>query len=29
MKITMAGWTIIYGVWLIGWVAAVAVATGS
>ncbi len=29
MKITMARWTIIYGVWLIGWAAAVAVATGS
>ena len=29
MKITMARWTITYGLWLIGWAAAVVVATGS
>jgi hypothetical protein len=29
MKITMARWTIIYGVWLISWAAAVSVATGT
>ncbi len=29
MKVTMARWTIIYGVWLISWAAAVSVATGT
>ena len=29
MKISMVCWTIIYGVWLISWAAAVSVATGT